>query len=71
LRRRNWFSKLDHANASGASAGASDPRLSKRAHGRVLPPAWHTLYLISRLDDLGVGMLREIMRGARNYMCLN
>lgn len=30
---------------------ARDDRLLNRAHGRALPPHWHTLYLISRLDD--------------------
>src|SRR5262245_13636527 len=32
-------------------AVARDKRITKATHGSLLPPEWHTLYLLSRLDD--------------------
>ncbi|MCZ6638190.1 MAG: MT-A70 family methyltransferase [Alphaproteobacteria bacterium] len=34
---------------------AADGRLTDRAHGHVLPPAWRTLYELSKLDDSDFG----------------
>ena len=63
----DWPERLDHGEfvamvegdelpfkrktAAKLMAIARDPRITKGSHGRHLPPAWTTLYVLTKLDN--------------------